>query len=52
MTLMISQSILTIPECLEKLNAQHEGPRRLDFTASKDPQELSSAAWHGVKAMV
>jgi len=50
MMLQISQGILTIPECLERLNAQCEGPRRLDFTAPKDPRELHSAAWHGVKA--
>lgn len=50
MTLKISQGVLTIPECLE--NAQHEWPRRLDFTAAKDPQELGSAVWHGENVAV
>lgn len=52
MMLKISQGILTIPECLERLNAQCEGSRSLDFTAPKDTRELHSAAWHGVKAFV
>lgn len=52
MMLKISQGILTIPGCLERLNAQHERPRRLDFTAPTDPRELLSVAWHGVKAIV
>lgn len=40
MMLKISGGILTIPECLERLSAQCEGSRNLDFPAPKDTREL------------
>lgn len=49
MMLKISWGILTIPECLERLSAQCEGSRSLDFTAPKDTRELHSAAWRSAK---
>lgn len=47
MTLKISQGTVAV-SASGGVNAQGEGHRRLDFTALKVPQELTSA-WCGVK---